>query len=166
MEANGFDLMVMGRPEGPGCYCAANSLLSKFIERMMDNYPYLVVDNEAGMEHFSRLTTKYIDLLLIVSDSSRRGILSARRIYDLVDELNIRVGRKYLLVNQYRDKLEGLVTKETGTFGPDSVSTIPEDDLIYQFDLEGKPTVELPPDSVALQAANEVFEKLLIEISE
>ncbi len=95
VEANGFDLMVMGRPEGPGCYCAANSLLSKFIERMMDNYPYLVVDNEAGMEHFSRLTTKYIDLLLIVSDSSRRGILSARRIYDLVDELNIRVGRKY-----------------------------------------------------------------------
>ena len=166
VEANGFDLMVMGRPEGPGCYCAANSLLSKFIERMMDNYPYLVVDNEAGMEHFSRLTTKYIDLLLIVSDSSRRGILSARRIYDLVDELNIRVGRKYLLVNQYRDKLEGLVTKETETFGPYSVSTIPEDDLIYQFDLEGKPTVELPPDSVALQAANEVFEKLLIEISE
>jgi CO dehydrogenase maturation factor len=133
---------------------------------MMDNYPYLVVDNEAGMEHFSRLTTKYIDLLLIVSDSSRRGILSARRIYDLVDELGIRVGRKYLLVNQYRDKLERLVTKETETFGPDSVSTIPEDDLIYQFDLEGKPTVELPPDSVALQAANEVFEKLLIENSE
>jgi CO dehydrogenase maturation factor len=62
VEANGFDLMVMGRPEGPGCYCAANSLLSKFIERMMDNYPYLVVDNEAGMEHFSRLTTKYIDV--------------------------------------------------------------------------------------------------------
>jgi CO dehydrogenase maturation factor len=166
VEANGFDLMVMGRPEGPGCYCAANSLLSKFIERMMDNYPYLVVDNEAGMEHFSRLTTKYIDLLLIVSDSSRRGILSARRIYDLVDELNIRVGRKYLLVNQYRDRLEGLVTKETEIFGPDSVSTIPEDDLIYQFDLEGKPTVELPIESVALQAANEVFEKLLIEISE
>jgi CO dehydrogenase maturation factor len=166
VEANGFDLMVMGRPEGPGCYCAANSLLSKFIERMMDNYPYLVVDNEAGMEHFSRLTTKYIDLLLIVSDSSRRGILSARRIYDLVDELNIRVGRKYLLVNQYRDKLERLVTKETAIFGPDSVSTIPEDDLIYQFDLEGKPTVELPPESVALQAANEVFEKLLIDISE
>jgi CO dehydrogenase maturation factor len=83
-----------------------------------------------------------------------------------VDELNIRVGRKYLLVNQYRDKLERLVTKETAIFGPDSVSTIPEDDLIYQFDLEGKPTVELPPESVALQAANEVFEKLLIDISE
>lgn len=163
VEANGFDLMPMGRPEGPGCYCAANNLLSKFIERMMNNYPYLVVDNEAGMEHFSRLTTKDIDLLLIVSDSSRRGILSARRIYDLVDELGIRVGRKYLLVNQYRDKLESLVAKETQIFDPDSVSTIPEDDLIYQFDLEGKPTIELPAESVALQAINEVFRKLLLE---
>ena len=163
VESNGFDLMPMGRPEGPGCYCAANNLLSKFIERMMDNYPYLVVDNEAGMEHFSRLTTKDIDLLLIVSDSSRRGILSARRIYDLVDELGIRVGRKYLLVNQYRDKLESLVAKETQIFDPDSVSTIPEDDLIYQFDLEGKPTIELPAESVALQAINEVFRKLLLE---
>ena len=163
VEAHGFDLMVMGRPEGPGCYCAANSLLSKFIERMMDNYPYLVVDTEAGMEHFSRLTTKDMELLLRVSDSRRRGILSARRIHDLVDELNIRVGRKYLLVNQYRDKLEGLVAKETATFGPDSVSTIPEDDLIYQFDLEGKPTVELPIESAALQAANEIFRKLLLE---
>jgi CO dehydrogenase maturation factor len=163
VESNGFDLMPMGRPEGPGCYCAANNLLSKFIERMMNNYPYLVVDNEAGMEHFSRLTTKDIDLLLIVSDSSRRGILSARRIYDLVDELGIRVGRKYLLVNQYRDKLESLVAKETQIFDPDSVSTIPEDDLIYQFDLEGKPTIELPAESVALQAINEVFRKLLLE---
>lgn len=162
VEANGFDLIVMGRPEGPGCYCAANNLLSKFIERMMANYPYLVVDNEAGMEHFSRLTTKDIDLLLVVSDSSRRGILSARRIYDLVDELGIRVGRKYLLINQYRDKLASLVAKETQVFGPDHVRTIPEDDLIYQFDLEGKPTVQLPPESVALQAANEIFTKLLM----
>lgn len=162
VEASGFDLIVMGRPEGPGCYCAANNLLSKFIERLMHNYPYLVVDNEAGMEHFSRLTTKAIDLLLVVSDPSRRGILSARRIYDLVDELGMRVARKYLLVNQYRDKLGTLVAKETETFGPDSVSTIPEDDLIYQFDLEGKPTVELPEESVALQAANEIFAKLLV----
>jgi len=163
VEAKGFDLIVMGRPEGPGCYCAANNLLSAFIERLMNNYPYLVVDNEAGMEHFSRLTTKDIDLLLVVSDSSRRGILSARRIYDLVDELNIRVGRKYLLVNQYRDKLAKLVAKETETFDPNSVSTIPEDDLIYEFDLEGKPTMELPPESVALQAANEIFARLLLE---
>ena len=75
------------------------------------------------------------------------------------------LGRKYLLVNQYRDKLAKLVAKETEAFDSNSVSTIPEDDLIYEFDLEGKPTIELPPESVALQAANEVFSRLLLEKS-
>jgi CO dehydrogenase maturation factor len=162
VEAEGFDLIVMGRPEGPGCYCAANSLLSKFIERLVRNYAYLVIDNEAGMEHLSRLTTRDVDLLLVVSDPSRRGIQAARRIYDLVDELGIRVGRRFLLVNQYRDGFPIVTNDEIGSFGPDSVATIPEDDLIHQFDLEGRPTMMLPLESKALQAANAVFTKLLM----
>jgi CO dehydrogenase maturation factor len=162
VEAEGFDLIVMGRPEGPGCYCAANSLLSKFIERLVKNYAYLVIDNEAGMEHLSRLTTRDVDLLLVVSDPSRRGIQAARRIYDLVDELGIRVGRRFLLVNQYRDGLPVLSADQMGGFGPDSVATVPEDDLIHRFDLEGKPTMALPPDSKALQAANAIFTRLLM----
>jgi CO dehydrogenase maturation factor len=163
VETEGFDLIVMGRPEGPGCYCAANSLLSKFIERLVNNYAYLVIDNEAGMEHLSRLTTRDVDLLLVVSDPSRRGIQAARRIYDLVDELSIRVGRRCLLVNQYRDGFPVLAKEEMESFGPDSVATIPEDEFIHQFDLEGKPTMTLPPESKALQAANAVFTKLLIQ---
>jgi CO dehydrogenase maturation factor len=163
VEAEGFDLIVMGRPEGPGCYCAANSLLSKFIERLVKNYAYLVIDNEAGMEHLSRLTTRDVDLLLVVSDPSRRGIQAARRIYDLVDELGIRVGRRFLLLNQYRDGFPMLANEEMGGFGPDSVATIPEDEFIHKFDLEGKPTMTLPPESKALQAANAVFTKLLIQ---
>jgi CO dehydrogenase maturation factor len=163
VEAEGFDLIVMGRPEGPGCYCAANSLLSKFIERLVENYAYLVIDNEAGMEHLSRLTTRDVDLLLVVSDPSRRGIQAARRIYDLVDELGIRVGRRFLLVNQYRDGFPMLANEEMGRFGPESVATIPEDEFIHKFDLEGKPTVTLPLESKALQAANAVFTKLLIQ---
>jgi len=162
VEAEGFDLVVMGRPEGPGCYCAANSLLSKFIERLVRNYEYLVIDNEAGMEHLSRLTTRDIDLLLVVSDPSRRGIQAARRIYDLVDELGIRSARKFLLINQYREGLPALITEEMGSFGQDSVATIPEDDLIHQFDLHGRPTSQLPPESEALKAANAVFAKLLL----
>jgi CO dehydrogenase maturation factor len=162
VEAEGFDLIVMGRPEGPGCYCAANSLLSKFIERLVKNYAYLVIDNEAGMEHLSRLTTRDIDLLLVVSDSSRRGIQAARRIYDLVDELGIRSGRKFLLINQYREGLPALITEEMGSFGLDSVATIPEDELIHQYDLQGRPTTHLPLESKALQAANAVFTKLLM----
>ena len=74
VESHGFDLIAMGRPEGPGCYCAANNLLSSLIERLMENYAYLVVDNEAGMEHFSRLTQKDVDLLLLVSDPSAGGL--------------------------------------------------------------------------------------------
>jgi CO dehydrogenase maturation factor len=162
VEAEGFDLIVMGRPEGPGCYCAANSLLSKFIESLIRNYEYLVIDNEAGMEHLSRLTTRDIDLLLVVSDPSRRGIQAARRIHDLVDELGIRVGRKFLLVNQYREGLPPLIAEEMGSFGLDSVATIPEDELIHQYDLQGRPTTHLPLESKALQAANAVFTKLLM----
>ena len=139
VEAKDFDLIVMGRPEGPGCYCAANNLLSKCIDRLMGNYPYLVIDNEAGMEHFSRLTTKDIDLLLMVSDPSRRGMLSARRICDLVDELGIRVGRKFLMINQYREGLTRLISQQFEGLGPESVATIPEDELIYRFDLEENP---------------------------
>ncbi|MCG6946804.1 MAG: AAA family ATPase [Deltaproteobacteria bacterium] len=164
VEAEDFDLIVMGRPEGPGCYCAANNLLSKCIDRLLSNYPYLVIDNEAGMEHFSRLTSKDIDVLLVVSDPSRRGMLSARRICDLVDELGIRVGRKFLVINQYRQGLTRLVSQQIEGLGPASVATIPEDELIYQFDLEGKPTIQLPSKSVALQAANEIFARLLDEV--
>lgn len=160
VEANGFDLVVMGRPEGPGCYCAANNLLSKFIESLMENYAYLVIDNEAGMEHFSRLTTKTIDLLLVASDPSRRGITAARRIYDLVDELGIRVERRFLLLNQYRQGVDRLMAKELATFGSESMGRIPEDGLIQEFDLEGRPIIELPPESAAWQAATEIFSRL------
>ncbi len=163
VESDGFDLIAMGQPEGPGCYCAANNLLSKFIDRLINNYAYLVIDNEAGMEHFSRLTTKDIDLLLVVSDPSRRGLLSARRIFELVDKLTIRVGRKFLLINQYRDGLPTLAPEELEALGTADMATIPEDELIHQFDLEGKPTIELPLESEALQAANEIFSKLLLE---
>jgi CO dehydrogenase maturation factor len=161
VETQDFDLIVMGRPEGPGCYCAANNLLTRCINRLMGNYPYLVIDNEAGMEHFSRLTTKNIDLLFVVTDPSRRGMLSARRICDLVDELGIRVGRRFLMINRYRVGLTRLISQQIEGLGPESVATIPEDPLISQYDLEGNPTIELPSESVALKAANEVFARLL-----
>ena len=165
VENKDFDLLVMGRPEGPGCYCAANNLLRTCIDRLMGNYPYLVIDNEAGMEHFSRLTTKDIDLLFVVSDPSRRGMLSARRICDLVDELGIRVGRKFLMINRYREGLTRLISQQIEGLSPESVATIPEDDLICQYDLEGMPTIELPKESVALQAANRVFARLIEELA-
>ena len=94
VESEGFDLIIMGRPEGQGCYCAANNLLTEFIEKLSQNYPYMVVDNEAGMEHISRLTTREIDVLLIVSDSSRRGLQAAVRIGELTRELGLKNRKK------------------------------------------------------------------------
>ena len=102
-ESEGFDLISMGRPEGSGCYCAANSLLTGFLEKLVGNYPYIVMDNEAGMEHVSRLTTKNVDVLLLVSDPSRRGLQAALRIDALARELNIGVGKSRLVINQAKE---------------------------------------------------------------
>src|SRR5512139_1389445 len=104
-EAKGFDLIAMGRPEGPGCYCAANTLARKCLDILTGNYQYIVIDNEAGMEHFSRLTTRDVDLLFIVSDSSQRGILTASRIRDLIHELDLRISREVLIINRIQGEL-------------------------------------------------------------
>ncbi|NNL78346.1 MAG: AAA family ATPase, partial [Desulfobacterales bacterium] len=103
VEAQGYDLIVMGQPEGAGCYCAANTLLAGFMERLEGNYPFIVMDNEAGMEHISRLTTKNVDVLLIITDPSRRGLQAALRIEDLARCLNIVVGKSYVVINQVKE---------------------------------------------------------------
>ncbi|MGD9031826.1 MAG: AAA family ATPase [Desulfobacteraceae bacterium] len=161
VEANGFDLIVMGRPEGAGCYCAANTLLTQYLDRLIDNYAYVVIDNEAGMEHISRLTTNNIDLLLIVSDTSRRGIQSAARISDLTQELKLNIGRSVLIINQARDEqVEGLREALEGHPLP-IIGIVPEDVKVRDFDLQGRPTVELGAESRALNAAYGIFEKVL-----
>src|SRR3990172_2589461 len=105
-ESQGFDLLAMGRPEGAGCYCAANTLARKYIDMLTDNYPYIVIDNEAGMEHLSRLTTRDVDLLFMLSDSSRRGIITAARIRDLIRELKLNITRDVLVLNRTNGILE------------------------------------------------------------
>jgi CO dehydrogenase maturation factor len=163
VEAEGFDLIIMGRPEGQGCYCAANTLLSQFIERLSENYPFLVVDNEAGMEHISRLTTREIDVLLIVSDSSRRGIEAAVRIGALTKELGLKIEKNLVIINQVENEdlsdIKGweILLKERGLT---LLGVIPKDDLIYEFDKEGKPTSTLPEQSKARSAAFKLFEGL------
>ncbi|MFH0786344.1 MAG: AAA family ATPase [Pseudomonadota bacterium] len=163
VEAEGFDLIVMGRPEGQGCYCAANTLLTQFIEKLSENYPYLVVDNEAGMEHISRLTTREIDVLLIVSDSSRRGLQAAVRIGDLTQELGMKIEKKLVIIN-LAEKEDLLETQEWETLLKDQglslLGVIPKDDLIYEFDKEGKPTSTLPEHSRARSTAFKLFDLL------
>ena len=161
IETKGFDLIAMGRPEGPGCYCAANTLARKCLDLLTGNYRYIVIDNEAGMEHFSRLTTRDVDLLFIVSDSSRRGILTAARIRDLIHDLDLRISREVLVINRIQGELDRETLEELKRENVELAGTIPVDDAVYQYDLEGKPTFQLPVESKAVQAARQIFEKYI-----
>ncbi len=161
MEADGYDLIVMGQPEGSGCYCAANSLLTAFLEKLTDNYPYIVMDNEAGMEHISRLTTKNVDIMLIVSDTSRRGLQAASRINRLSEDLNIGVDKSYLIINQVREEPSEAVLKIIQDEGLELAGVVPADDMIYEFDLNGRPTVELPETSKSVSAAFALFDRIV-----
>ncbi|MEK6679651.1 MAG: AAA family ATPase [Nitrospirota bacterium] len=163
VEAKGFDLIVMGRPEGPGCYCAANHIIRRYTDHLSDRYPYLVMDNEAGLEHLSRRTTQDTDLLIVVSDSSIRGLKAAERVFELVSELKLRIKRSVLIVNRTKD--EGLDPNFMNAVKADKLSlagVIPSDELIFQYDLEGRPLIDLPADSKAVKAAYAIFDKLAI----
>jgi CO dehydrogenase maturation factor len=161
VEAPGFDLVVMGQPEGAGCYCAANTLLAGFMERLAGNYPFIVMDNEAGMEHISRLTTKNVDVLLIITDPSRRGLQAAVRIDDLARRLNIGVGKSYVVINQIRESPSEQALEMIKSGGLELAGTVPEDRNIYEFDFNGRPTIEMPDDSPSVQAAFEIFDKIV-----
>ncbi|MCF8061067.1 MAG: AAA family ATPase [Deltaproteobacteria bacterium] len=161
VEADGFDLIVMGRPEGSGCYCAANTLLTQYLDRLVNNYPYVVIDNEAGMEHISRLTTNNIDLLLIVSDASRRGVLSAGRIQELADDLTLNIDRKAFVVNMAREDQTEALQELAREYGLDLVGLIPDDDSVTQADLQGQPTMGLDRESRSVKAAFDIFDRLL-----
>lgn len=160
-EAPGYDLVVMGKPEGAGCYCAANTLLTNFLDRLQNNYGYIVIDNEAGMEHISRMTTHNVDILLIVSDASRRGLQAAIRIHQLAGDLNIGVGKSYLIINQTKEPPSAAVLEMLEKEGLELAGTIPEDDTIYAYDFDGKPTIEMPDENAAIVAASTIFSKII-----
>lgn len=160
VESEGFDLIVMGRPEGPGCYCVANNIIRKYIERLSETYPYVVVDNEAGMEHFSRRTAPKVDLLLIMSDPTVRGINTAKRINDLINELELEISRRALIINRISTKeeeLKGIAEK----FGLYVAGLIPEDNMISDYDLNERPIFQLPENSKAVKATFCILDRLL-----
>ena len=160
VESSGFDLIVMGRPEGAGCYCAANTLLTQYLEKLIDNYSHLVVDNEAGMEHISRLTTNNIDVLLVVSDATRRGLQAAHRIVELTKALKLNISRKVVMVNRTKEGQSEALDDALGQYDLDFIGTVPEDSEVQQFDLEGRPTIELPHENGAVKAAYRIFDEI------
>ncbi|MBR9987792.1 MAG: AAA family ATPase [Desulfosarcina sp.] len=161
MEQQGFDLVVMGQPEGAGCYCAANTLLTGFLERLSGNYPYMVMDNEAGMEHLSRLTTKNVDVLLIVTDTSHRGLQAGLRIHKLAKDLNIGVDKSYLIINQAKRDPTEVVKRMIAGNGLELAGVIPDDEQVYEFDMDGRPTIDIDENNPALNAAYAIFDKIV-----
>jgi CO dehydrogenase maturation factor len=152
VEAKGFDLLVMGRPEGAGCYCAANNIIRKYMDKLADSYRYTVMDNEAGLEHLSRRTTQDTDLLLIISDPTVRSVMTGGRIHALVKELQLNVKRSVLIVNRTPDgnSKDDMLLKVIERQGVEFAGFVPEDELIFEYDISGRPLIQLPSDSKAL----------------
>jgi len=162
IESNGFDLMVMGRPEGPGCYCAANNIIRKYTDKLSETYPYVVIDNEAGMEHLSRRTTHKVNILLIISDPTVRGIHTTKRIENLVDDLKLEVDRRVVIINCVTDNDKAALEKHAQAEDIFIGGKIPYDPAIAHCDRIGIPVFQIANDSPALSALFNLLDSLKI----
>ncbi len=154
VESDGVDLLVMGHGEGPRCYCMVNHVLRRCVEALRRNYRYVVLDNEAGMEHLSRRTTQDVDVLLIVAEPNPASLRAARRILRIAEELKLRVSKTFLVLNKAGERPPGEV-------GIPVLGTIPYDAEVERIWAGGQPLRELSPSSPARLAVREMVEKLL-----
>ncbi len=162
VESRGLDLLTMGRGEGPECYCYPNLIIRKFADELADSYAFTVMDNEAGMEHLSRRTTHNVDRLLLVSNHSVKGVRTIRRIQDLAASLRLVVGEQFPIINMVPEgKLDPLVQAELERLGLEPAAVIPQDEMLYRFDLEMRPLLELPDDSAAVGAVDGLMASIL-----
>ena len=161
VESEGLDLLVMGRPEGPGCYCYANNILRHHLDVLVKNYPYAVMDNEAGMEHLSRRTTQGVDYLLFLSDYSIKGIRTVGKIRELIDELKLSVKERHLVVDRAPRELDSGFSREIQAQGLNLLATVPVDPFISDYEMKGKPLLSLPDESPAVQVVAEMMGKMI-----
>jgi len=161
VESPGLDLLVMGRPEGPGCYCYANNILRRHIDQLAKNYPFVVMDNEAGMEHLSRRTTQGVDHLLFLSDYSIKGIRTVGKIRELIADLKLAIKEKHLVVDRAPVELAAGFQQEVQKQGVELLGIVPVDNTIFEYDLQGKSLLDLPNDSPAVQRVAGMMEKMI-----
>jgi len=160
-ESKGLDLITMGRGEGPECYCYPNTVIRKMVDDWAKNYSYVVMDNEAGMEHLSRRTTQNVDELLLVSDHSIKGLRAIARIRELAKELKLVIKRESVIINNVPGEIDPLMKAEMERLGIASAAVIPADEEMKRYDLEQKPLFGLPDTSRAVVAVNELMDRLL-----
>jgi CO dehydrogenase maturation factor len=160
-EGSRYDLIAMGRGEGPGCYCAVNHNLREVIDSISKHYAYVVIDNEAGMEHLSRRTTRDVQHLLIVSDPTPRGLIAAHRIADMGRELEINLEKIWLVLNRVSREIPSEVRLLVEGMGAPLLAAIPADDDLGATELAGRPLVGVGNDSRAYRAVDEMMSQML-----
>ena len=161
-EGKNVDLLVMGGPDGPGCFCFPNNILRKHLENLSKGYKYIVLDNEAGLEHISRRTTNDVDHLFVISDCSARSIRSAGRVNALVKQIKTKIKNIYLIVTKGTENDIDALKEEIDKTGLKLAGIIPYDELITQYDIKSIPLFDLPDDSSAVQAVYSILDKLKI----
>ncbi|MGW8251654.1 MAG: ATP-binding protein [Anaerolineales bacterium] len=161
VESDRFDLIAMGRSEGPGCYCAVNHNLREVIDSISRNYAYIVIDNEAGMEHLSRRTTRDVDHLLIVTDPTQRGIVAAERIAGFRNELDIRIENSYLILNRMNGEIPAALQERLDAMDIPLLGVVPADNKLTEFEFSGRPLVMLGDDSPVYLEVTEMMQRIL-----
>ena len=161
VEEDDFDMIVMGRTQGKGCYCYVNGVLKSQVDKYAKNYKYVVMDNEAGLEHVARGTLPHVDTMLLISDCSRRGIQAAARVAEMIKEMELKPGRLGLIVNRAPDgQLDEGVQEEIEKHGLDLLGVLPQDEVVSRCDCNGEPSAKLPSDNPVKQALKEIAQSI------
>ena len=160
-EGDHFDLIAMGRPEGQGCYCAVNHNLREVVDSISKSYRWVVIDNEAGMEHLSRRTTRDVNHMLMVSDPTQRGIIATERIAKMIPDLNINVENIHLILNRVMGDIPAPLMEKIDEMDVNFLGAVPANQDLMEFEFSGRPLVELGDESPVYQAVAEMMEKII-----
>jgi len=160
VEEDGYDLLVMGRPEGSGCYCFVNNLLRGLMDKTVDQYDLTIIDTAAGLEHFSRDTIPDLETLIVVTDESRRGLTTAERIREIAREMNLKYENLYVIANKVMENRKDKVIQNATDIGLKVIGVLPYDEKVAKLDLVGDPLIDLPDDAPAVVEMEQVIGEL------
>jgi len=159
-ETPSFDLLVMGRGEGEGCYCPVNALLTRIIDTLSKNYDLTIMDMEAGLEHLSRRTDRDVDIMIIVTDPSSMGLQTAKRIKELAKEVHIQFKKTYLIGNRFSPDMEKTLKEKAEKIGVELAGIVPQDENIFKHNLAGKALLDLSPESPAVRSVKQILARI------
>ncbi len=161
IEEDDFDMLVMGRTQGKGCYCYVNGVLKTQVDKYARNYSYIVMDNEAGLEHVARGTLPHVDTMLLISDCSRRGVQAAARVAEMIGEMNLNPGQMGIIINRAPGGvLDEGVRAEVEKHGLKLLGVLPQDDAVYRCDCDGEPSARLPENNPVKAALKHIMQSI------